>query len=175
MSVAFNVLQKFRAVKDTIVAAGPGTLRQGADLLQRVVDSMRMGAQWIEAVGPMIQFSPGGDTDDEKLLADYEALATECEAMASTQFAMKQKMTDGARINQMAALDPGLKSLILSLIADFARRMILKWTGSASLPAAHAAYREKELEFDNKQLQQSRHFQERQTARRQEPKEGNEG
>lgn len=135
----FGIVQTIRDARDLILTRGPGLLRNGADILARIQEGFRRAADYIELVGPAIQFTPGeGDPLDsgvdspeaQKYIAELKAIGEECEAAASRMAQLGANATLESRnvmeLRSMSLLNPALRAILLSLIAELVKKVLLK-------------------------------------------------
>lgn len=147
----FNILQKLRQVKDFVVTAGPVGLRTAKEAFLKLADASEQIAIWIEAFGPMVQFTPGSgdqhaggiDTNDaQRWLRGLEELKAECESETEKVQAQIQAAPGGAQAGFLDKLSPAFKKVILdaitTLISQLMSKIALGGAGGGSPPTAPA-------------------------------------
>jgi hypothetical protein len=137
----FNVLERLRHIRDYIVQSGPSTLRSAGDVFAMISGYCQNVADYVEAVGPMVQFAPGdtniGGDRAKEYLNEIVAIKGEIEAelaksteageslKAEHQKQMDNKVQAGL-LDWASKVDPGTKSEIASVVLSFLAKLLVK-------------------------------------------------
>lgn len=137
----FNLVQKFRQVRDYMVQQGPATLRSAAGLLGNIQQAMQTAADYLEQVGPLVQFAPGSghvdSTKAQEYLKELQAIRSELQAKqaeAEKQVAVfeadRQKElgvgVNAGLMDWLGKVDPSTQSTLLSLAVSVLTKVLLK-------------------------------------------------
>ena len=112
-----EILAKLQGAYDLVVAAGPATLRTGAEAVKHLEDAMRLAADYLEKLPGGTQAAPGGPEHQHALrrLSDLKRQAEEAAREPSWTPEGAQAWNPGELLGK---LSPELRAAILKLIAS---------------------------------------------------------
>lgn len=127
----FNFLQKLKQVRDLVMDAGPGTLRNLAETLRRVAEAADNVGAYIEGLGPtaaMAVAGPGGSETAQTYLAEIQQIQGELRGLLNQPEAAAAPVdpAQAGLMDWLNKINPDTKKFIVGLLEKLITGVLLK-------------------------------------------------